>query len=89
MHEFEEHQRKQGTDMTSLRMQDFFMVCVLTASDKGKEVQHGLAKEMLAGFAGAGVDYLAETKGADLWDKEAAKHDAKKKSEQLYDQYVF
>ena len=41
---------------------------------------------MLAGFAGAGVDYLAETKGTDFIDKEKAKHEAKKKSEQLYDQ---
>ena len=52
----------------------------------GEEVDHGLAKEMLAGFAGAGVDYLAETKGEDFVDKEKAKHEAKKRSEQLYDQ---
>lgn len=53
---------------------------------QGKEVDHAFAKEMLAGFAGAGVDYLAETKGEDFYDKEKAKHEAKKKAEQLYDQ---
>lgn len=53
----------------------------------GEEVSHGFAKEMLAGFAGAGVDYLAETKGADFVDREKAKHEAKQKAEQLYDQH--
>ena len=63
MHEFEEHQR-----------------------ESGEEVSHGFAKEMLAGFAGAGVDRIAETKGADFIDKEKAKHEAKQKSAELYDQ---
>lgn len=53
---------------------------------QGETVDHGLAKEALAGFAGAGVDYLAETKGEDFVDKEKAKHEAKKRAEQLYDQ---
>ena len=52
----------------------------------GKEVSHGFAKEVLAGFAGAGVDRLAETKGADFVDREEAKHKAKKKANDLYDQ---
>ena len=52
----------------------------------GEEVSHGFAKEMLAGFAGAGVDRIAETKGADFIDKEKAKHEAKQKSAELYDQ---
>ena len=58
----------------------------LTKYGTGEEVDHGFAKELLAGFAGAGVDRLAETKGADFVDKEKAKYEAKKKSEQLYDQ---
>lgn len=40
----------------------------------GKPVSHALAKEMLAGFAGAEVDKLAETKGMDEYDRERAKH---------------
>ena len=59
----------------------------LTFNPTGKEVDHGFAKEMIAGFAGAGVDRLAETKGADFIDREKAKREAKHKSEQLYDQH--
>ncbi|RKO86488.1 hypothetical protein BDK51DRAFT_33039 [Blyttiomyces helicus] len=52
----------------------------------GKPASHALAKELLAGFAAAEADKLAETKGLDLVAKEKAKHDAKKKAESLYDQ---
>ncbi|KAK3698628.1 hypothetical protein LTR37_016856 [Vermiconidia calcicola] len=54
---------------------------------EGKEVNHAFAKEVLAGFAGAEVDRLAETKGADYVDREKAKREAKKRSGQLYDQH--
>ena len=37
---------------------------------EGKTVNHAFAKELLAGFAAAEVDKLAETKGADWWDQE-------------------
>ena len=53
----------------------------------GKEVDHSFAKEAIAGLAGVEVDRLAETKGADYIDREKAKHEAKKRSEQLYDQH--
>lgn len=53
----------------------------------GKPVSHQFAKEMLAGIAGAEVDKLAETKGEDFFDRERSKHEAKKRSEQLYDQH--
>ncbi|KAG1833171.1 hypothetical protein EV424DRAFT_1533292 [Suillus variegatus] len=33
----------------------------------GKPQSHALAKELFAGFAGAAVDRLVETKGADAW----------------------
>jgi hypothetical protein len=33
-------------------------------------VNHAFAKELLIGFAGAEVDKLVETKGADHWDRE-------------------
>lgn len=54
---------------------------------EGKNVSHAFAKELLAGFAGAEVDKLAETKGADWIDREKAKHQAKQNAEQLYDQH--
>lgn len=41
---------------------------------------------MLAGFAGAEVDKLFETKGLDAIDREKAKREAKHRAEQLYDQ---
>eukprot|EP00249_Psilotum_nudum_P025193 c29440_g1_i1 orf=84-470(+) len=53
---------------------------------EGKPVSHQFAKELIAGFAGAEVDRLAETKGEDFVDRERAKHEAKKRAENLYDQ---
>lgn len=53
----------------------------------GKPVSHAFAKELLAGFAGAEVDKLAETKGEDFYDREKAKHEAKRRAEQMYDQH--
>ncbi|EPS39970.1 hypothetical protein H072_6257 [Dactylellina haptotyla CBS 200.50] len=54
--------------------------------DKGEAVNHGFAKELLAGFAAAGVDKLVETKGEDFYDREKLKRDAKRNAENLYDQ---
>ncbi|KAI0471768.1 hypothetical protein GGR56DRAFT_655435 [Xylariaceae sp. FL0804] len=53
---------------------------------EGKPVEHAFAKEMLAGFAAAECDKLFETKGLDAYDREKAKHEAKKHAEHLYDQ---
>ncbi len=52
----------------------------------GEPGSHDLAKEMIAGFAGAEVDRLAETKGEDAWDREKAKRQAESNSRDLYDQ---
>jgi len=55
----------------------------------GKPVSHAFAKELVAGFAAAEVDKLAETKGEDWFDKEKAKRQAKEHAESMYDeQYV-
>ncbi|TID22889.1 signal transduction protein [Venturia nashicola] len=54
---------------------------------EGKPVSHQFAKELLVGLAGAEVDRLAETKGADYIDRERAKHEAKKNAEHMYDQH--
>ena len=50
-------------------------------------MSHAFAKELLAGFAGAEIDKLAETKGEDFFDKEKAKHHAKKRAEEMYDDH--
>ncbi|KAG6816158.1 hypothetical protein H0H87_008292 [Tephrocybe sp. NHM501043] len=42
----------------------------------GKPDSHAKAKEIFAGFAGAFVDRIVETKGLDFVDKERAKHQA-------------
>ncbi|KAF2465142.1 uncharacterized protein BDR25DRAFT_270624 [Lindgomyces ingoldianus] len=56
---------------------------------EGKPVSHAFAKELVAGFAAAEVDKLAETKGEDWFDKEKAKRQAKQNAEQMYnDHYV-
>ncbi|KAF2140216.1 uncharacterized protein K452DRAFT_288988 [Aplosporella prunicola CBS 121167] len=54
---------------------------------QGKPVEHAFAKELLAGFAAAEVDKLAETKGEDFVDRERAKHEAKKNAEHLYESH--
>ncbi|KIW01585.1 uncharacterized protein PV09_07058 [Verruconis gallopava] len=54
---------------------------------EGKTVNHAFAKELLAGFAGAEVDRLAETKGADFIDREKAKRHARESAERMYDDH--
>jgi hypothetical protein len=50
---------------------------------------HAFAKELVAGFAAAEVDKLAETKGEDWFDREKAKRHAKEHAERMYDeQYI-
>ena len=51
----------------------------------GKPANHALAKEVIAGFAGAEVDKLAETKGMDWMDNEEAKRHARQSAERMYD----
>jgi len=48
---------------------------------------HGLAREMIAGFAAAEVDKLVETKGLDVVDAELAKRSANEQAAQMYDTY--
>ncbi|KAI0921113.1 hypothetical protein AcW2_006195 [Taiwanofungus camphoratus] len=43
----------------------------------GQPPSHEKAKELLAGFAGAFVDRVVETKGLDYVDREKAKHHAR------------
>ncbi|RUP49757.1 hypothetical protein BC936DRAFT_141560 [Jimgerdemannia flammicorona] len=52
----------------------------------GKPDNHALAKEILAGIAGAAADGLFETKGLDFIDKQKAKHHAKEQAEILYEE---
>ena len=60
----------------------FVIDCLL-----GKPVSHAFAKELLAGFAAAEVDKLAETKGEDWFDREKTKHQAKRNAERMYDEH--
>ncbi|PWN48409.1 hypothetical protein IE53DRAFT_319443, partial [Violaceomyces palustris] len=53
---------------------------------KGEHPKHALAKEVLAGIAGAEVDKLFETKGLDFLDREKAKHHARQEAERIYDE---
>lgn len=50
-------------------------------------MSHQFAKELLAGFAGLEVDRLAESKGEDFFDREKAKHEAKRQAEHMYDEH--
>ncbi|KAH7125897.1 hypothetical protein EDB81DRAFT_764992 [Dactylonectria macrodidyma] len=80
MKKFEDSQRNKGTFHASNSTP--------TSTDPipGEAVNHGFAKELLAGLAGAEVDKLVETKGLDFFDREKAKRHAKKQAEDLYDQ---
>ncbi|KAI7863836.1 hypothetical protein BDF14DRAFT_1840316 [Spinellus fusiger] len=53
-------------------------------AEKGEEENHGLAKEMIAGLAGASIDHFVETKGLDWIDHEKAKRHARIEAEKLY-----
>ncbi|KAK0549544.1 hypothetical protein OC845_003082 [Tilletia horrida] len=53
---------------------------------EGKPVNHAFAKELIAGFAGAEIDKLFETKGLDFLDKEKAKHHAREEAKRAYEQ---
>ncbi|KAJ6511443.1 hypothetical protein C8R47DRAFT_1095115 [Mycena vitilis] len=48
----------------------------------GQPASHDQAKALLAGFTGAFVDRIVETKGLDGFDKEKAKYEAHKKASQ-------
>ncbi|KAJ7048708.1 hypothetical protein C8F01DRAFT_1188605 [Mycena amicta] len=52
-------------------------------AENGKPDSHAKAKEIMAGFAGAFIDRMVETKGLDYVDKEKAKHQAHKKHEEV------
>ncbi|KAL8796921.1 MAG: hypothetical protein Q9182_007283 [Xanthomendoza sp. 2 TL-2023] len=54
---------------------------------EGKTVSHAFAKELLAGFAGAEVDKIAETKGMDEYETERAKWHARESAENMYDEH--
>lgn len=55
--------------------------------EKGESVDHAFAKEAIAGIAGAEIDKLVETKGLDHIDSERAKHQARERINNDYDNY--
>ncbi|KAI8075937.1 uncharacterized protein B0P05DRAFT_588354 [Gilbertella persicaria] len=52
--------------------------------ESGEEVDHSLAKELLAGLAGGAVDNLVESKGMDWLDRHRAKKQAEEEAQKLY-----
>ncbi|KAJ7700149.1 hypothetical protein B0H17DRAFT_1048798 [Mycena rosella] len=46
----------------------------------GKPESHAMAKELIAGFTGAFIDRMVETKGLDELDTQKAKHEAAKRA---------
>ncbi|KAH9899859.1 hypothetical protein C8Q73DRAFT_772479 [Cubamyces lactineus] len=50
---------------------------------EGKPQSHEKAKEIMAGFAGAFIDRMVETKGLDFIDKEKAKRHASSRVEEV------
>lgn len=59
----------------------------LTEFHPGQPVSHQFAKELLAGFAGAEVDRLCETKGLDYIDREKARRQARDNAVDMYDSH--
>ena len=51
----------------------------------GVAENHTVAKDLLAGFAGAEADKLVETKGEDFYDREKMKRDAQNNASDYYD----
>ena len=79
---FEDHQRREGKTISSVCCWFWLMSTCL-----GRPMSHGVAKSLLAGFAAAEVDRIARKRGEGWFDKEKAKHRAKKNAEQLYDEH--
>ncbi|KAF7624366.1 hypothetical protein AFCA_011707 [Aspergillus flavus] len=52
-------------------------------SENGKPDSHAEAKELMAGFAGAFLDRVIETKGLDYIDKKKAGHEAQNHLDEL------
>ncbi|KAF8076420.1 hypothetical protein FPV67DRAFT_1558896 [Lyophyllum atratum] len=52
-------------------------------AQNGAPPSHEKAKEIFAGFAGAFIDRIVETKGLDYVDKERIEHHGKQKREKL------
>ncbi|KAF9240221.1 hypothetical protein BU15DRAFT_74138 [Melanogaster broomeanus] len=52
--------------------------------EEWQAASHALAKELLAGFSGAFIDRMVETKGLDAIDKAKAKHHAKEHHDQHF-----
>jgi len=55
-------------------------------AENGRPDSHAKAKEILAGFVGAGVDREVEKHGLNFIDRERAKRDAQQQAYQGYDQ---
>ncbi|KAJ7750667.1 hypothetical protein DFH07DRAFT_544603 [Mycena maculata] len=53
---------------------------------EGKPVDHAFAKRLLAGFAGAYIDRLVETKGLDAWDEHKDKARVKEEAQRYYEE---
>ncbi|KAI0698595.1 hypothetical protein BC835DRAFT_1333982 [Cytidiella melzeri] len=51
----------------------------------GAPASHDKAKALLAGFSGAFIDHIVESKGLDFVDKEKAKHHAHERNETALD----
>nr|GAT51316.1 predicted protein [Mycena chlorophos] len=58
-------------------------------AENGKPQSHALAKELLAGFAGAFIDRTVETKGLDFVDKEKAKRAAAQQHDEEFTEEVY
>ncbi|KAG1468334.1 hypothetical protein G6F56_003890 [Rhizopus delemar] len=54
--------------------------------EQGKPTDHATAKALLAGFAGAALDKLIETKGLDFVDQQKAKRHAEDQVKQYYEE---
>ncbi|KAH9989725.1 hypothetical protein BJV74DRAFT_796142 [Russula compacta] len=54
---------------------------------QGKPADHAKAKAIIAGLAGAFIDKEVETRGLNFIDKEKAKHQAKKHTEEAVNTY--
>ncbi|KAK4697551.1 hypothetical protein P7C71_g548, partial [Lecanoromycetidae sp. Uapishka_2] len=52
----------------------------------GVAENHTVAKDLMAGFAGAEADKLVETHGENFYDREKMKHDATDQANSCYDQ---
>ncbi|KAJ5923464.1 hypothetical protein N7454_008709 [Penicillium verhagenii] len=80
---YENHVAQNGTHTTPTPFTPHMNLADLSCDIIRRSPNHAMAKELMAGFAGAFIDREVETKGLDFVDRERAKRHANQQIEEV------